>query len=108
MTEPADNAPARPAKATSAERVRVLANTDPQRTFDHDKIEAGVRQIFEGLGLGPSSPGIKDTPGRVARMYDEGFAGLLVDPAGVLDVVFQGGHAELVLIRGLSVSSTGG
>ena len=106
MTESAEPAPARPAKASSAERVRVLANTDPTGTFDHDKIEAGVRSIFEGLGLDPSSPGIKDTPARVARMFDEIFAGLLVDPSDVLDVVFEEGHDELVLIRDIPFSST--
>lgn len=105
MTESAESAPARPPKATSEERVRVTANAKPNGSFDHARIEAGVRQIFEGLHLDPEHPGLRDTPSRVARMFDEIFAGLLVDPADVLDVVFEEGHDELVLIRDIPFAS---
>jgi len=39
-------------------------------------------------------------------MYDEIFAGLLVDPAEVLDVVFEEGHDEIVLVRDIPFAST--
>jgi GTP cyclohydrolase I len=78
----------------------------PTRLFDHDKIRAGVRLLFEGLGLDPDAPEIVGTPDRVARMYDEVYSGLLVDPADVLDVVFEEGHDELVLIRDIPFAST--
>jgi GTP cyclohydrolase IA len=87
-------------------RVRFVTNAVPARTFDHAKIEASVRLLFEGLGLDPDGPGVSDTPKRVARMYDEIFAGLLVEPAEVLDVVFEEGHDELVLIRDIPFAST--
>lgn len=94
----------RPA-ATSKERIRVTAGAEPHRDFDHDKIEAGVRLMFEGLGIDPEAPTVRDTPGRVARMYDEIFAGLVVDPSDVLDVVFEEGHDELVMIRDIPFAS---
>lgn len=94
----------RPA-ATSKERIRVTAGAEPVRDFDHDKIAAGVRLMFQGLGVDPNDPTIKDTPGRVARMFDEIFAGLVVDPASVLDVVFEEGHDELVMIRDIPFAS---
>ena len=94
----------RPA-VTSKDRIRVTAGAEPVRDFDHDKITAGVRLMFEGLGVDPDHPSIKDTPGRVARMYDEIFAGLVVDPADVLDVVFEEGHDELVMIRDIPFAS---
>src|SRR5688572_22756332 len=78
-------------RAAARERVRVIANVEPQRTFNHDKIEQAVRLMFEGLGLDEASPRIRETPQRVARMFDEIFAGLLVDPLDVLDVVFEEG-----------------
>lgn len=84
----------------------MLTGARPSRTFDHDKIHAGVRLVLEGLGLDPESPAIKDTPTRVARMCDEIFAGLLVEPADILDVVFEEGHDELVLIRDIPFAST--
>ncbi len=73
--------------------------------FDHDKIRAGVRLLLEGLGLDPTNPRIAGTPERVARMYDEIFAGLLVDPADVLDVVFEEHHDEMVLVRDIPFAS---
>ena len=75
-------------------------------TFDHDKITAGVRLTLEGLGLDPDAVNLAGTPARVARMYDEIFAGLLVDPAEVLDVVFEEGHDEIVLVRDIPFAST--
>lgn len=105
MTESSDAAPAR-RSAPSAERIRVTAGAEPQRLFDHDKITAGIRMVFDGLGLDGDHPSIRDTPDRVARMYDEIFAGLVVDPADVLDVVFEEGHDELVLIRDIPFAST--
>ncbi len=73
--------------------------------FDHDKIRAGVRMLFEGLGLNPSDERIVGTPDRVARMYDEIFAGLLVEPADVLNVVFEEHHDEIVLVRDIPFAS---
>lgn len=93
----------------STERVRFSAyaerNAEPLGRFDHDKIRQGVRLLFEGLGLDPDHPSIVGTPDRVARMYDEVFGGLLVDPADVLDVVLEEGHDELVLIRDIPFAS---
>ncbi|HSJ45970.1 MAG TPA: GTP cyclohydrolase I FolE [Euzebyales bacterium] len=73
--------------------------------FDHDKITAGVRLLLEGLGVDPSDPRVADTPDRVARMYDEIFSGLLVEPATVIDKVFDAGHGELVLVRDIALAS---
>ncbi len=61
--------------------------------------------LFEGLGLNPSDERIVGTPDRVARMYDEIFAGLLVEPADVLNVVFEEHHDEIVLVRDIPFAS---
>lgn len=89
----------------SRERVSVTTGVDPVQTFDHDKIAAGVRLLIEGLGLDPADPRMADTPQRVARMYDEIFAGLLVEPEAVIDKVFDARHGELVLVRDISFAS---
>ena len=49
--------------------------------MDKRKIEEGVRLILEGVGEDPDREGLRDTPARVARMYEEVFAGLTEDPA---------------------------
>jgi hypothetical protein len=69
------------ARIAASRRVRHITGIEPSRTFDHDKIERAVRMLFEAIGEDPDRPGIADTPARVAREYDEIFAGLLVDPA---------------------------
>ncbi|MFN2555838.1 MAG: GTP cyclohydrolase I FolE [Nitriliruptorales bacterium] len=73
--------------------------------FDHDKIKRGVRLILEGIGEDPDREGLRDTPERVAREYDEIFAGLLVDPRDVLAVVFEEDHDEMVMIRDIPIHS---
>lgn len=44
--------------------------------FDHEKIKQAVTLIIEALGDNPDREGLKETPGRVARMYDEIFEGM--------------------------------
>jgi GTP cyclohydrolase I len=105
-TRPVDAPPADRARAVDpSDRVSVVTGLRPERSFDHEKIREGVRLLFSGLGLDEDDPRIADTPSRVARMCDEIFAGLLVDPEDVLDVVFEEGHDELVLVRDIPLSS---
>jgi GTP cyclohydrolase IA len=93
------------AGALSEQRVRFVTGADPSSTFDHAKIRQAVRLLLEGVGLDPEHPALAGTPERVARMYDEIFAGLLVDPGAVLDVAFEEGHDELVLVKDIPFAS---
>jgi GTP cyclohydrolase IA len=81
-----------------------LEQPPSHRRFDDEKIRAGVRLLLEGIGLDPASDRLRETPDRVARMYEDIFAGLRVDPADVLDVAFEEGHDELVLLRDISMT----
>jgi len=38
--------------------------------MDKKKIEAGVRMILEGLGEDADREGLRETPERIARMYE--------------------------------------
>jgi GTP cyclohydrolase IA len=82
-----------------------LTGAELTTSFDHDKIERAVRMLFEAIGEDPDRPGILDTPARVAREYDEIFAGLLVDPATVLSVTFDEAYDEIVMIRDIPFHS---
>ena len=42
---------------------------------DRDRVERAVREILLAIGEDPDRDGLVDTPARVARMYDEIFAG---------------------------------
>lgn len=66
--------------------------------MDTAKIEAGVRLILEGIGEDPEREGLRETPARVARMYEEVLGGLEEDPSRHFDVTFDEGHEEIVLV----------
>ncbi len=89
----------------SLTRVRHITGLSPATSFDHDKIKRGVRLILEGIGEDPEREGLRETPERVAREYDEIFAGLLVDPRDTLQVVFEEGHDEMVMVRDIPLHS---
>lgn len=86
-------------------RVQHVTGVAPNSTFDRDKIERAVRMLFEAIGDDPDRDGIKDTPKRVARSYEEIFAGLLVDPADVLSVTFSEAYDEIVMMRDIAFHS---
>jgi GTP cyclohydrolase I len=92
-------------QAGSAARVQAVTNLVPNGTFDHEKIRQAVRLLFEAIGEDPDREGLRDTPDRVAREYDEIFAGLLVEPADVISVVFEENHDEIVMVRDIPFHS---
>lgn len=67
--------------------------------MDLKKIEKGVRLILEGIGENPERPGIKETPERVARMYQEIFIGLETDTEEILKAMEGESHDEIVLLK---------
>ena len=79
--------------------------TTPGKGIDLPRIEAAVREILAALGEDPSRDGLKDTPARVARAYEEFFAGLTQDPAEVLSTVFELGHEEMILVKDIELYS---
>ena len=48
--------------------------------MDHAKIVAATRMLLEAIGEDPDREGLRETPERIARMYEEVFAGLDHDP----------------------------
>ena len=74
--------------------------------FDHDRAEAAVRELLLAVGEDPDRDGLRDTPGRVARAFEEIFGGLYTDPDSVLDTTFDEGHDELVLVKDIPMYST--
>lgn len=72
---------------------------------DKAKIETAVRMILEAIGEDPDREGLLDTPARVARLYEEVFAGLALDPADRLSAIFSEQHDEMVIVRDISFQS---
>ncbi len=74
--------------------------------FDAARAEKAVRELLIACGEDPDREGLRETPARVARAYQEMFAGLHTDPAKVLDRTFDESHEELVLVTDIPLYST--
>lgn len=69
------------------------------RAFDHERIRDAVRVILEAVGEDPDREGLRDTPRRISDMYEEIFSGLRTDPYSIMEVGFEEGHDEMVVLR---------
>jgi GTP cyclohydrolase IA len=66
---------------------------------NREQIEHHVREILRLVGEDVDREGLLDTPARVARMYEEIFAGYSANPREVLGVTFDEQHEELVIVK---------
>lgn len=73
--------------------------------MDLPRAEAAVRELLTAIGENPDREGLRQTPARVARAFQEIFSGMFVDPADVLETTFDENHDELVLVRDIPLYS---
>ena len=72
---------------------------------DRKRAEAAVRELLLAIGEDPDRDGLRDTPARVARMYDEVGGGIGTDPAAHLSVTFEANHDEMVMVKDIPIYS---
>jgi GTP cyclohydrolase I len=72
---------------------------------DLPRAAAAVKELLLALGEDPDRDGLRETPGRVARMYAEAFSGLGREPAEVLTTTFDAGHDEMILVKDIELFS---
>ena len=72
-----------------------------------EEAEAAVQTLLRWAGDDPAREGLLDTPARVARAYEEFFAGYAEDPVAYLQRTFEevDGYDEMVLLRGIRLES---
>jgi GTP cyclohydrolase I len=85
--------------------VDVITNHDTPRAVDAARVERCVRELLAALGEDTAREGLLRTPARVAAFYQEVLAGHEDDPAAHLDVTFEAGHREMVMVRDIPFSS---
>ena len=66
---------------------------------DRKKVAKAMRLLIEAIGDNPDRDGLRDTPERVARMYEEIYAGIGLNGADCLKVLVGDQHDEIVLVR---------
>lgn len=75
----------------------------PSRT----EAEKAVRTLLDWLGDNPDREGLRATPGRVVRAYEEWFSGYKDDPVEYLRRTFHevDGYDEMIVLRDVSFES---
>lgn len=80
-----------------------------KKEFDRERIKRAIRDIIEALGDDPDREGLKETPDRVARMYDEVFEGMRYSNDEIADMFnkcFEDVNSrDLVLVKDIEVFS---
>ena len=73
--------------------------------MDKERIEKAVRELLLAIGEDPDREGLTETPARVARMYEEIFAGMEDDPKKYLKVFDEDNNDEMVVVRDIPIYS---
>ena len=100
-----------PAPSSSVERGSLAdelddaAESNSHPAVDLPRIERAVREILLAVGENPDREGLRETPARVARMYQELFSGLRADPRVHLQKFFTEKYDEMVLVRDIAFNS---
>ena len=79
--------------------------TNGDSPIDQARIAKAVREILEAIGEDPDRDGLVNTPDRVARMYAEICSGLHEPADAHLQVTFEAGHDEMVMVRDIPLYS---
>ncbi|ACQ78964.1 GTP cyclohydrolase I [Beutenbergia cavernae DSM 12333] len=75
------------------------------RPYDAAGVERAVRDLLIAIGEDPDRDGLRETPERLARSYEEMFAGLHTDPREAVQTFFDLEHNELVIVSDIAVYS---
>jgi GTP cyclohydrolase IA len=81
-------------------------NPEPVRPT-REEAEQAVRTLIRWARDDPGREGLRDTPGRVVRAYEEFFAGYLQDPDQILQRTFSevGGYDEMIVMTDIRFES---
>jgi GTP cyclohydrolase I len=83
------------------------AKPTPAQRPTREEAEAAVRTLLQWAGDDPEREGLVGTPARVARAFEEYFAGYAVDPVELLQRTFEetDGYDEMVMLRDIRFES---
>jgi len=76
-----------------------VTTSDSRVRVDQDEVQRLVKELLAAIGEDPERDGLLDTPARIARMYEEIFAGLDQDPVAILSTSFEESFDEMVILR---------
>jgi GTP cyclohydrolase I len=103
--------PLRALDARKAEHTTVVAADGPIAPVADKptrvEAEEAVRTLIKWAGDDPDREGLRDTPARVVRSYEEFFEGYAICPSEILERTFEetDGYDEIVLLRDIRFES---
>ncbi|WP_027576611.1 GTP cyclohydrolase I FolE [Bradyrhizobium sp. WSM1743] len=94
-------------KSQARKLERVAVAQAPSDRPDRREVEQAVRTMIRWAGDDPTRDGLRDTPGRVARAFEEYFTGYAQDPTEILQKTFEEieGYDEMIVLRGVRFES---
>jgi GTP cyclohydrolase I len=93
-----------PSSAKISARAAAAANeSQPSR----EEAEEAIRTLLKWAGDDPAREGLRDTPARVARAFEDWFSGYRVDPEDYLRRTFEEveGYDDMVVLRDIRFES---
>lgn len=86
---------------------RVAVAQAPSERPDRVEVEQAIRTMIRWAGDDPARDGLRETPGRVARAFEEYFSGYALDPTEILQKTFEEieGYDEMIVLRGVRFES---
>ncbi len=76
------------------------------KEIDHEAIKKATREILKAVGEDPEREGLKRTPDRISRMYDELLSGYRMDPTKFVNgALFKVQYDEMVIVRDIEFTS---
>ena len=84
-----------------------IADKSMMKRPSREEAEAAVRTLIGWAGDDPDREGLRDTPRRVAKAYEELYRGYREDAGAVLSRVFEevAGYDDMVLVRDIPFTS---
>ena len=73
--------------------------------MDKKTIKDATKAILKAIGENPNREDLKETPSRVADMYEEIFSGVNKDPKKELEVILDQKHDEIILLKDIPLYS---
>ena len=88
-------------------RTPSCAGSQARRRPRRAEAEAAVRTLIEWAGDDPDREGLRGTPERVVRAYEEFFAGYAEDPVALLATTFEktAAYDEMIVLRDIRLES---
>lgn len=83
------------------------AHPEPPSRPTRDEAETAIRTLLRWAGDDPAREGLRDTPARVARAFEEWFSGYAEDPEDYLARTFEevAGYDDMIVLKDIRFES---